>query len=292
MAMERNHFLTFIALVVLLVTIATTGCQSRTGDKLIYGLTLAPSGIDPHVNASSELGIPLTSVYDPLVWRAPSGEFVPGLAESWEISEDGTEYTFYLRSDVTFHDGMPFDAKAVQVNLERIVDPETKSQKAAFMIGPYEGCEIVDDYAVKVRMSEPFAPFLDALSQVYLGMASPAALEKWRADYQFHQVGTGPFIFKEYVPKDHLTLVRNPDYNWGPSFFQHRGPAYLEEIKFRFYEEPATRAPALESVDVHIVGEIPPQDVARLEADGRFDVGSGHTWPAVDLFCEHRAPSH
>ena len=270
--MKQPRFLAIIALVVLLVTTVTTGCQSRAESKLIYGLTIAPSGIDPHVNASSELGIPLTSVYDPLVWRAPTGEFVPGLAQSWEVSQDGTEYTFYLRRDVTFHDGTPFNARAVQVNFERIVNPETRSQKAAFMIGSYEGSEIIDDYTIKVRLSELFAPFLDSLSQVYLGMASPAALEKWDADYQFHQVGTGPFILKEYVPQDHLTLARNPDYKWGPSFFQHEGPAYLQEIEFRFYVEPATRTPALESGDVHIVGEIPPQDVARLETDERFGV--------------------
>jgi len=269
---KQLRFLAAIALVVLLVMVLTNGCQSRTESKLIYGLTLAPSGIDPHVNASSELGIPLTSVYDPLVWQAPTGGFVPGLAKSWEVSADGTEYTFYLRPDVTFHDGEPFNARAVQINFERIFKPETKSQKAAFMLGSYEGCEIIDEYTIKVRLSEPFAPFLDSLSQVYLGMASPAALEKWGADYQLHQVGTGPFIFQEYVPKDHLTLVRNPDYKWGPSFFQHEGPAYLEEIEFRFYVEPATRAPALESGDVHIVGEVPPQDASRLEADERFDV--------------------
>ncbi len=268
----RKRLLATTVLIVLLVVTVLAGCRPQAPGKLVYGLTLAPSGIDPHVNASSELGIPLTSVYDPLIWRAPDGTFVPGLAESWEISADGRVYTFYLRRDVKFHDDTPFNAQAVQVNFDRIVNPETKSQKAVFMLGSYERCEIVDDYTVRVHLAEPFAPLLDSLSQVYLGMASPTALEKWGADYQLHQVGTGPFVFQEYVPKDHLTLVRNPDYDWGPSFFQHTGPAYLQEIEFRFYVEPATRVPALESGEVHIVGEIPPQDVARLEDDERFDV--------------------
>jgi len=265
----REHRVFIVVALVLLVAVS---CAPRTESKLIYGLTLAPSGIDPHINASSELGIPLTSVYDPLVWQAPNGEFVPGLAESWEVSADGMDYTFHLRRDVTFHDGTPFNAQAVEANFERIVNPATKSQKAAFMLGPYESSEIVDDYTIKVHLKEPFAPFLDSLSQVYLSMASPAALEKWGADYQLHQAGTGPFIFKEYIPKDHLTLVRNPNYKWGPSFFQHKGPAYLEEIVFQFYVEPATRAPALESGDVQIMGEIPPQDATRLESDERFKV--------------------
>lgn len=268
----KYRLIATIALIVLLSTTVLHGCRPQSPGKLIYGLTLAPSGIDPHINASSELGIPLTSVYDTLVWQTLDGQFVPGLAESWEISADGRVYTFYLRREVTFHDGTPFNAQAVRVNFERIVNPENKSQKAVFMLGPYERSEVIDDYTIKVHLTEPFAPFLDSLSQVYLGMASPAALEKWGADYQFHQVGTGPFVFQEYAPKDHLTLVRNPDYEWGPSFFQHKGLAYLKEIEFRFYVEPATRAPALESGEVHVVGEIPPQDVARLEADERFGV--------------------
>jgi peptide/nickel transport system substrate-binding protein len=240
------------------------------GGKLIYGLTLAPSGIDPHVNASSELGIPLTSVYDTLVWQDLSGEFVPGLAKSWEISDDGLTYTFHLRDDVVFHDGTPFDAQAVKFNLDRIADPATKSQKALFMLGPYESTEIVDDYTVKVHLKEPYAPFLDSASQVYLGMASPTAIEKWGADYQLHQVGTGPFILKEYVPQDHLTLVRNPDYNWAPPIFDHQGPAYLEAIEFRFFVEPATRALALEAGEADVMGEIPPHDAERLADNPAF----------------------
>jgi peptide/nickel transport system substrate-binding protein len=181
-----------------------------TGGKIVYGLTLSPSGIDPHVDASSELGIPLTSVYDTLVYQDLDGAFVPGLAERWEISGDGLVYTFYLRRDVTFHDGTVFDAEAVQFNLDRIADPATRSRKAQGMLGPYDRTEIVDEYTVKVHFQEPYAPFLDSASQVYLGMASPAAVEKWGAEYQLHQVGTGPFIFVEYVPNDHLTLVRTP----------------------------------------------------------------------------------
>lgn len=242
----------------------------RAGGKLIYGLTLVPSGIDPHVNASSELGIPLTSVYDTLVWQDLNGEFVPGLAQSWEVSDDGLTYTFHLRHDVVFHDGTPFNAQAVKFNLDRIASPATKSQKAIFMLGSYQSTEIADDYTVRVHFKEPYAPFLDSASQVYLGMASPTAVEKWGADYQLHQVGTGPFIMKEYIPKDHLTLVRNPDYNWAPTIFNHQGPAYLEEIEFRFFVEPATRALALEGGEADVMGEIPPHDAERLADNPAF----------------------
>jgi peptide/nickel transport system substrate-binding protein len=261
------------AVILLTAVMLIAACRPAAGrGKLIYGLTLAPSTIDPHAGASSELGIPLTSVYDPLVWLSPDGEFAPGLASRWEVSADGKAYTFYLRTDVKFHDGTSFDADAVCLNLERIVDPATKSAKAIGLLGPYEGCEVVERYVARVSFRSAYAPLLGAFSQVYLAMASPTALEEWGEEYQFHQVGTGPFKFEEYVPKDHLTLVRNPDYKWAPPFFAHQGPAYLQEVEFRFFVDPATRALALESGDVDVMGEIPPADAARLDRDPGFQL--------------------
>jgi len=258
-------------LVVLSALLAGCGAPP-TATRIVYGLTLAPSGIDPHVNASSELGIPLTSVYDTLVYRdRDTGEFVPGLAERWDISDDGLVYTFCLRQGVTFHDGTAFDAKAVRFNMERITSPDLASQKARFMLGPYERTTVLDEYEVQMVLSEPFVPFLDALSQVYLGMASPAAVERWGDEYQLHQVGTGPFVFAEYVPGDHLLLQRNPDYAWGPPVYEHE-TALLEEIEFRFFTDPAIRSPALETGEADVVGEIPPQDAARLEESADFGI--------------------
>ncbi len=264
----RRPFLFLVLLSSLLI-----GCSAPPSRaRIVYGLTLAPSGIDPHVNVSSELGIPLTSVYDTLVYRDPgAGKFVPGLAERWVVSDDGLVYTFYLRQGVTFHDGTPFNAEAVRFNLARITSPDLASQKARFMLGPYERTEVVDEYTVRIHLSEPFVPLLDALSQVYLGMVSPAAVEQWGDEYQLHQVGTGPFLFAEYVPGDHLLLRRNPDYAWGPPIYQHE-TAQPEEIEFRFFTDLATRSPVLETGEADVMGEIPPQDVARLEASPDFRI--------------------
>jgi len=74
-----------------------------------------------------------------------------------------------------------------------------------------------------------------------MAIPSPAAVEKWGKDYGQHPVGTGPFVFKEWAAQDHITLTRNPDYNWAPAFAAHTGPAYLDEVTFRFLPEAATR---------------------------------------------------
>jgi len=243
------------------------------GGEITYGLTLIVSGIDPHGGSSSELGIFLTSVYDPLVWQDHEGNFHPGLAKSWEVSDDGLVYTFNLRDDVTFHDGEPFNAEAVKANFDRIVNPDLGSRKAVYMLGPYDHTEVVDDYTVKVHFTAPHAPFMDAASQVYLAMASPKALEEWGLEqYSEHQVGTGPFMIDEYVAKDHIVLVKNPDYNWAPELMQHQGPAYLDKITFRFYPDSATRVPALESGEAQIMGEVPPIEANRLMSDARFAI--------------------
>jgi peptide/nickel transport system substrate-binding protein len=188
------------------------------------------------------------------------------------MSEDGRSYTFHLRSDVHFHDGEPFNAEAVAANIDYVLDPDHHSQKAAFMLGPLEDVVVGDSQTVTFLLTEPYAPLLDSLSQVYLGMASPKALETWGpADYQFHQVGTGPFRFQEFVPNDHITLTRNPDYAWGPAIYRH-ATAQVEKVTFRFYTDPATRALALENGDADILGELPPHDSDRLQRDGAFRV--------------------
>jgi peptide/nickel transport system substrate-binding protein len=260
-------FLVLIALVMTACAPGTMAQESTARHKIIYGLTLQPSGFDPHVHASSELGIPLRQVYDTLVYRDPTSlEFVPGLATSWEISPDGLIYTFTLRQDVTFHDGTPFNAQAVAANLDRITSPDTGSQKAVFMLGPYSGYEIVDDFTIRIILSVPYSPLLDSLSQVYLGMASPTAFNAVSRDrYQFHQVGTGPFEFVEYVPGNRLVIRRNPDYAWPPEFYRPQIGTSVDEVEFRFYtESPSSRAIALESNDAQIMGELLPTDARVL----------------------------
>lgn len=257
-----------LLMVVLLLAACSGGReqQSTSLNRVIYGLTLPPSGIDPHVNSSSELGIPLRQVYDTLVYRDPTTkDFTQGLATEWTISPDGLVYTFKLRQGVTFHDGTPFNAQAVAANLDRITDPNTASQKAVFLLGPYAGYEIADDYTILIKLSQPYSPLLDSLSQVYLGIASPKALSEYSLErYQFHQVGTGPFEFDEYVPGDRIVLRRSPNYAWGPAFYK---PGNLNEIEFRFFTDAATRSAALESSAAQIMGELLPTDARALTAN-------------------------
>ncbi len=263
-----------IAITAVLLLMGDDSDDGPGGRRIVYGLTLNPSGFDPHRNASNELGIPFFSVYDTLVYRHPQRmDFVPGLAERWQMSPDGLNWTFTLRQGVTFHDGEPFNAAAVGVNLDRIMNPELASQKAKFLLGPYTGYTVVDDYTITLHLSEPYEPLLDALSQVYLGIASPKALAEYTNNtYQWHQVGTGPYKLVEVVPGDHLILERNPDYAWGPIFYAPVSEQSIDVVEFRFYTDAATRGLALESGEVQIIGDLLPTDAELLAGNPRIRI--------------------
>lgn len=245
----------------------TDTCQPP--ECIIYGLTLNVGGIDPHINDNTELGIVLRNVYDTLLYRHPeTNEFVPGLATAWDVSDDRLVYTFTLRQDVSFHDGTPFDADAVAANFERIFSDEITSQRSRFLLGPISSYQVVDTYTFRITMSEPFQPLLDSLSQVYLGIASPTALAQFEGDqqrYQFHQVGTGPFRFVEYLTDEYVVIERNPDYTWGPEFYSTIGN--IQRIEFRFFLDESTRSFALEDGSAHIMGELPPADARAITSN-------------------------
>jgi peptide/nickel transport system substrate-binding protein len=243
------------------------------GGILTYGLGFdLDDTMDPQVtNFDSTIRVTL-NVCEPLVWEPTPGRFVPGLAESWESSADAKVYTFRLRRGVKFHDGTPFTAEAVKFTMDRVVDPAVKAGQSHDQLGPYDHTDIVDDYTVRIVMKEGYAPLLTNLNG-YLGIVSPAAVKKMGlADFARHPVGTGPFAFKEWVPKDHITLVRNPDYDWASSFFAHRGAAYLEQVVFKVIPEGSVRTGTLKTGETQYIDDLDPLEYAGLKRDARFAV--------------------
>jgi len=273
MSLQRLPFiLTIVMSLIISACQPLVSTDESSPNKITYGLSITVSGIDPHINQSMELGIVLRQVYDTLVYRHPeTREFVAGLAESWVISDDGLRYTFDLKQDVQFHDGEPFDAEAVASNLKRIMADETASQRAKLLLGPIAGYQVIDEYTIMIVLNEPYSPLLDGLSQVYTAMASPKALNKYSLlRYQYHQVGTGPYQFIEYIPESRILLRRNPNYNWGPEFYEGVPVNAVEEIEYEFFLDPATRGVALESNDAQIIGELLPTDARAIANNVNF----------------------
>jgi peptide/nickel transport system substrate-binding protein len=222
------------------------------------------------VTSSVNDGIFMMAVFDRLVERKVSGEIFPGLAESWTAAADGLTWTLKLRQGVKFHDGTPFNGEAVKVNFDRMVDPNTKSEYAIFELGPYAGTDVVDEYTVNVKLKAPYGSLPVGLSTYGMGMLSPAAIKQYGQDIGQHPVGTGPFVFKEWVPKKHVALTANPDYNWASERQRHNGRAYLDEVTFNFIPEATTRIAALESRQINGASGLPPADWKTLADVGDF----------------------
>lgn len=238
--------------------------QPKAGGELVYALTDKPDTYDPNITTSTDVGRVDFHIFDPLVWSPKADEFIPGLAEKWEVTSTADQYTFHLRSDVKFHDGTPFNADAVKFTFDRIVNPELKSQSAFSAIGPYDSTTVSDPQTAVVKFKQPYAPFLASCAQSLLAPVSPTAVKKYGKDFNFHPVGTGPFKYDSYQT-DILHTVKNPDYNWAPSMFKHQGPPYLDAITWRVIPEPATRLAALQSGEVQFIQAVPTQNYKDLQ---------------------------
>lgn len=246
--------------------------EGTPGGSITIGINREPDNLDSAVTPYAVSHTVMMNIYDPLIWRGSDGEFYPGLAESWESAADGTSYSFVLKQGVMFHDGTPFNGEAVQKFLDRVIAPETNSGFAANLIGPYDSTDVTDDHNITVNMSAPFAPMLDGLSQAFLGITSPTAQEADPTAFLKAPVGTGFMKFQEWIEGDHITMVRNPDYAWASPLFNHEGPAYLEQVSFRFYPDHPTRLAALEAGDVNMIEQLPDVELQRFEGDSSYEV--------------------
>src|SRR5215510_6913575 len=223
------------------VALAQSGDTPQTGGELFYGSTSRWDTLDPNITTFTDVARIGFHLFDPLVWEAKGGEFIPGLAEKWEVNASADRYTFYLRKDVKFHDGTPFTADAIKFTFDRIVDPDLKSQMAFSALGPYESTTVVNPSTAVVKFKRPFAPFLSSVAGSVLAPVSPDAVRKYGKDFGTQPVGTGPFKFASYSTDNVLRMVRNPDYRWGPSLLKHQGPPYLDAVSWRIIPEASTQ---------------------------------------------------
>lgn len=259
----------------------TTEAGSEPGSEPIQGGTLTIGirnydydVLDPHQTGFTQVYYMIKNIVDPLVWLAPDLSYQPGLASRWEVSPDATTWTLTLRDDVVFHDGTRFDAEAVKFNLDRMVDPATKSRQAGPLLGPYDRTEVLDAQTAKVVFNEPYAAALNAFSSHFCGMVSPHAVQEWGEAFAQHLTGSGPFIFEKEDPHVLVQLKRNPDYNWAPPFHKHQGPPYLDAIHFKFIQEDGTRLTTLKTGETDVIDEIPVDQVEALQGDSGFNVVS------------------
>jgi peptide/nickel transport system substrate-binding protein len=208
---------------------------------------------DPALSPSSYTITYLGLVYDRLVHTAPDGSLVPGLAESWEYSDDGTVLTFDLREGVNFQDGEVFDAEAVKANIER--SKTIEGSTVAPELASIAEVVVVDPQTVELHLSTPDA----TLPAVFCGragaMISPAAMDDPQLDH--NPVGTGMYELVEFAEGSDFAFEPWDGY-WDPDAVK------LGRIEVRVLPDTATRVNAVRSGEIDIA-PIEPADVATVE---------------------------
>jgi peptide/nickel transport system substrate-binding protein len=215
--------------------------QAKKGGAITIAQELDPVSLDPHKTSNFSAVQGFEHVYESLTQYDENLNVQPALAERWEVSPDGTQYTFFLRKDVKWHDGTEFTAADVKYWHDRMMAKET--------VAPYknwfdsiEKVEVVDKNTAKAILSQPYPPLLATFAAMRGGaIIQEGAAEK--SNLATTAVGTGPWKLAEYVPQSHLRFVKNPDY-WNKEL------PYLDEMTMKIVLEEDARVAALRSGQV------------------------------------------
>lgn len=204
---------------------------------------------------------------------------IPLLAESYEANEDATEYVIYLRQGVTFSDGTPFNAEAAKANLDRWGDKELGLKRTTLLCNVLKSAEVVDEYTVKVTLTEPFGAFIATLSHPACVIMSPQVIAEGKEACASRPVGTGQYIFKEWIAGDHTTITLNK--NWWGYDKEICGRTALAEpdagfksITFRPVGENASRVAMLQAGEADFIWPVPTESMETLAADENVYVGA------------------
>lgn len=240
---------------------------------IVMGLSGEPSNLEPAVNAGTFARTVRLLVYRGLYNYDKNGKPAPELAESYTVSDDQLTYTFKLRN-AKFQNGDPVTAADVKFTIERILDPKTGATFAK-PLAVIDSITATDTKTVQIKLKYPMAPLLDYLSLPESVIVS----KKWSDDHQGKlgdfPMGAGPYIFKEYLKGQRITLEKFPD-------FYKPGIPKTDRLIFQFYADGNARVNALRSGDVDLIEYVPWQNVPAVKADSNLKILGG-TGPFMGL---------
>ncbi|MFI6871552.1 ABC transporter substrate-binding protein [Nocardia sp. NPDC050406] len=248
---------------------AGDSAQPRSGGSLTWGVETEPTTLNPHLNGQGKTKLLLRNTFEALLARTEDGGYVPWLASGYEVSPDALTYRFTLRDGVRFTDGAPLTAQAVARNITALQDPAYTGGTSAWRISSLASVSTPDERTLVFALKNVYAPFLDFISA--LEIISPAAFDSPQLKSGGPEIaGTGPFVLDRYVKGQEIHFRKNPEYQWAPDNAKHRGPAYLDEVTYRFLPESSVRTGALTSGQVDIIEGISGNDAALFEDNPDF----------------------
>ena len=262
MNIARRELLIMGAAAVSLAGLGQARAQAgKRGGALAIGFSVEPAGLDPAFGDAPSLDRCIYNMfYDNLFYLGTDGALQPALATSWEVAADGLSITAKLRTDVTFHDGTPFDAAAVKASLQRVIDPALKSPYARNLTD-LDGFDLVDASTIRIRLKQPSGAIMTALA-TEPGMIVRVAPG---ADLKRSPMGTGPFRLRDWVGGNALTAVRNERY-WATGDDGKALP-YLDEITFRFIKNTTVKITEARAGSIQLADAIQTKDFDEVSAD-------------------------
>ena len=215
--------------------------------ELFVGHHVDPTTLDPISNTTAAFQSVTAGTIEQLIYFEPSGsKVVPGLAESWQFSEDGMALTLNLKQGVKFHNGEDFNADAAKYSLETL----KASVPYERWVQEFGEIEVVDDNTVRINFTEPTGFAEAALARGSYVLPPAYYAEVGTEGFGLNPVGTGPYKFVEWVKDDHITFEAFEDY-WG-------GEPALDRISWRVIPEDASRLAALQTGEVHLITNVSP----------------------------------
>ena len=223
-----------------------------------------PRSLDPALSTDVPTGRAVAYVFDGLTRFTPDAQVEPALAERWDVSPDGSRFTFHLRRGVKFHDGTPLTAPIVVASWQRALDPATKGGRGEplqpirgardFADGKARsiaGLSAPNDSTVVVQLDEPLGIFPKLLAMPVAAIVPPRMSSE-------KPIGTGPWRLVEWKHDDYLLFAKNPDY-WS-------GPPKADSLRARIISEPSTAVAEFESGNVDVL-LIPAGETQQWEDD-------------------------
>lgn len=237
-------------------SVSSRHVQAQEGGRIIYGYGAEAVKLDPSDAIDRPSFDVTTNIYEGLVELDPDGNIVPGLAESWSLSDDSLTWHFVLRAGVTFHDGTEFNAEAAKISFDRVLNEANKLGgfgQWSPIVAEVVATELLE---LDIVTKQPSGGLLNLLASGYGGLVSPTAVEASGTDFGRAPVGTGPFKFGSWDQGQKIVLLKNEDY-WN-------GAPAIDELEFRVITQDAARILALESGDVDVIANVTPQNIPIL----------------------------
>lgn len=285
----RKTVFTVFGLLVLTASAALIGCGPKDAARdggprdgvLRWNLASDPKTLDPGLNGAADGGDVINNTHEGLV-REQQGKVIPGMAESWELSDGGSTVTFSIRKDAKWSDGSPLTADDFVYSWKRAIDPATASEYSWLwqytnVVGAYDavqgegslddvGIRAVDDSTLEVKLITPTNYFVSLMSFYHFAPVKRSAVEAgpegaWAKDAELY-VSNGPFVLTSYAIGDGLTLEKNENY-W------NAGNVKLDRLEVKFIEDTATAYTAYQSGDFDYIhaNSVPSSEIPKLVAE-------------------------